>query len=512
MAGTLETRLRTALQEQEATARGSSLRPFSDEEWAAWYAAQESFWEFLTRVYPLSFLDERYLMADRKWRPFSLSDLHRKWAMMAQAASRVCILAPRSHLKSTVLGRGFLFWQGFKSKMDFDAVYFSYKDTLAREHTMELKKYILRNAYCRFWIDNKPTSDSIVDFTVRWSEDDPGHRFEVMPMGILGAARGLHPKAVVADDILSDFSKPMESTELNQINRIFRQVVMSMPQLHEPLILVGTPQSEKDILHQLRGDRRWFWRRYPAIRDEKKRTTQWPEKFDYARLMEVLDEIKPTAFQVEYLLQPAVETKQYFPRHVVNGIVDEELRRWTTEEPWPGRGKYPVYGGMDVGKEVHPSHVTLFAQMPDGTLMQIWEEWLDHMDYRAQALRVNQLIEHFDVARFFYDSTRSELDDRALNRRAQGKKFKKPLKAQMAVMFEKRVYSQPGEPGIILLGKEDSRQVRQICAVKKDLSAYESEDGHGDSFWSISLAIYAADAGPSFVDMGDAGQIFGGWF
>jgi hypothetical protein len=487
----------------------TEIDPLTDEEKVVINGSAKLFWHFLLKFYPLSFAEEKYFMANKRWSPFRLSAMHQAWAGAAQQYSRLCVLAPRGHLKSTILGRGFLFWLGMRKTEDFDAVYFSYKDNLARDHTTALKSYILNNPYCRWWVDNKPTSDSLVDFTASWGP--PGNEtwhYVVEPAGILGASRGRHPKAVVCDDILSDFANPMESEEVVRINNIFHQVVMSMPELHQSLLLVGTPQAENDVLHSVQKDRRWQWRRYPAIKNEVTQETQWPEKYDYNRLMELLAEVKPRAFQVEYLLKPVVTADAYFPRFAIDNIVDENLKRWTTDEPWPGRGRYATYGGMDVGKEVHPSHITIHAMMPDGTLMQIFEEWLSHMDFRAQAIRVNQIIEHFDVARFFYDSTRAELDDRALSKRAQGKKFKKGIKVTMATMFEKRVYSQPGEPGLILLGPENSRQVRQICAVKKDLSAYESEDGHGDSFWSNSLAIYAADTGPSFVDLGDVNDMF----
>ena len=122
---------------------------------------------------------------------------------------------------------------------------------------------------------------------------------------------------------------------------------------------------------------------------------------------------------------------------------------------------------------------------------------------------VNRIIEHFGVWKFFYDSTRAELDDRYLSKHAIGKKSGKNVKAHMPLLLERRFAAEPDEPSIVLLGAKDSRQVRQISAVKRDLSAYESEDGHGDSFWSNALAVWAAEQGPTFVDLGDASQLFG---
>lgn len=36
----------------------------------------------------------------------------------------------------------------------------------------------------------------------------------------------------------------------------------------------------------------------------------------------------------------------------------------------------------------------------------------------------------------------------------------------------------------------DTRQTDQILAVTSDLQAFESVDGHGDSFWSNALALW----------------------
>ena len=35
----------------------------------------------------------------------------------------------------------------------------------------------------------------------------------------------------------------------------------------------------------------------------------------------------------------------------------------------------------------------------------------------------------------------------------------------------------------------DKRQTEQILAVNDNLEAVESADGHGDSFWSVALAL-----------------------
>jgi hypothetical protein len=171
------------------------------------------------------------------------------------------------------------------------------------------------------------------------------------------------------------------------------------------------------------------------------------------------------------------------------------------EQPFPNPGRYPVYTGMDVGKDVHPSHVSVFVEVPGGTLIQVFQMFLDHLDYRAQVKVINRVIRHSDVTRFYYDSTRAELDDSGPSSRAKGHRFTKRLKANMALLLERRIYASPEEPGIILL--KDDRMLKQLCAVTNDLESQEVGEGHGDAFWSVALAVKAAEDGPGVTLLGD---------
>lgn len=485
---------------------------FTDRERTRIRLAIQSYSYFLENIYPASFAEETYFMADETWQPFKIYDLHREWSSFIGYNVRVCIIAPRAHLKSTVVGRAFSFWQLFRGaqgeQQDVDGVYFSYKDNLAREHTEAVKALILENPYCRYWKDRKPTSDSLVDFTCTFDKETYWHG-TVDPAGILGAARGRHPKFVIADDILSDFSKPLEAPEILRINRVFRQVVMSMPQIYEPLILIGTPQAENDILHLLKDDDRWNWARYPAEKADG--STQWPEKFDISRLAKIKQEIKDMAYSVEYMLKPVVMTDMKFPFDLVRACVNEDAKRYSLDEPFDNPEKIEIYGGMDVGKERHPSHISIMAKHPEtGTLVQIFDMWLDHVPYNVQAKLINRIMAHFGIWKFLYDSTRAELDDRRLDKKCRGQKFSVAVKGHMINLLEARLCAEEDEPTIHFLGPKDSRQVRQICSLRKDLSAYETEDGHGDSAWSNALCVLAAEQGPTFTDLGDAGDMFGG--
>ncbi len=479
--------------------------PLTPEELAVVRRAQLSFGCFLEEVLPRSFDGERFRMADRRLHPFALGDVHRAWAVEAQSYNRLCVLAPRLHLKSTILNHAFVFWHLFRGAGDVDALVFSYKDQLAREHLAITKRLIKANPYTRLWRDRRPSSDSLINFEVAFG-DGLTWLGKADGSGILSASRGRHPKLVVCDDILSDYANALETTQLRRIDNVFRQVVMSLADPHDPLIVVGTPQSYEDTLFQLKDDPTFHWLRAPAVLDDTTHATLWPERFDYRGLMRQRAAIKDRAFQVEYLLVPAAVADAFLSPEAVRACVDEGATMYSLEAPFSNTHHFPVYAGVDVGRSVHPSHISVFVQVPDRTLVMVHQAFLDHLDYRVQTSYINRVIEHFNITKCYYDSTRNELDDRGLSKRARGVHFTASQKSNMAVLLERRILASPDEAGIMLL--PDGRMLRQISAVKKDLKSVETSEGHGDAFWSIALAVRAAEDGPGMADLGDVNELF----
>jgi hypothetical protein len=178
---------------------------------------------------------------------------------------------------------------------------------------------------------------------------------------------------------------------------------------------------------------------------------------------------------------------------------------------------------MDVGKEIHPSHISMYVELPpepgedQGWLIQVYEAWLDKVPYNEQVKVVNELMRYFNPTRFHWDSTRSELEDRAMSKQARPVKFKKNLKASMATLLEKRVinswYHKTGQgegagPGVIFLGHTESRQMRSMKQMHKDFTASETEDGHGDAFVSNMIAVWGCETGPRMKSIGNMQDVW----
>jgi hypothetical protein len=508
--------------------------PFTEEEWKTIKRAQNDFWYFLTHVYSRSYDSIEFMYADGNFGPFQLGLMHQAWAELVAGSIekgiaphlRWCFLAPRLHLKSTVLGHGYLFWRLFSDGIDVDALYFGYKESLAAEHTELLKQSIQKNPFCRFWRDNNQMAKSIIDYTVTFGEVDENQkevtwRGRVDPEGILAATRGRHPRIVMCDDILSDFANPLDSSEIATINHIFEYVILSLPPVDGVLGVIGTPQSPTDVLHKLKTNELFYYAKFPAVRDYAKKLVAWPEMYDFKRLMLQKRLVGDNAFEVEYQLFPREEVNTFLKGINVDACIDRELVQYNflvADEFIPDWNPdlWPVYGGMDVGKEVHPSHISFFVQSENDWLIQIVSMWLEKENYNDQVKTLNRLIAVLNPVRFHFDNTRSELEDRNLNKRARGVHFAANIKSSMATMMERRVIAtydtyvkgdKEAGPGVIFLN--DERQQRSLLQVNKQLKASESHEGHGDAFFSNAMAIYSCDMGPRIINLGDTAGITG---
>ena len=476
------------------------ISEFSAEELATIAVARKHFWYFLEHVYIKSFVGQRYVDADGLYQPFIFGKIHREWAMLAQYNPRLCLMAPRLHLKTTVMSQGFAFWQMFKASPGqlLKIFYISYKAELASEKVEDLKRLIDANPYCRHWRDRKPLATTQINYDVDYGSGTIAE-VEMESGGILGAMRGKHPHVVICDDILSDFANPLSQQEIIKINRVFRQAVQSLPPNEtDPLLVIGTPQSYEDILNLLQGSEDWLWLSYPAIIDELNEEVQWPEVFPLRRLKRIQRDIGRSAFEVEYQLTPVQVEDQFFTREDILSVTDNRLLSWPLDQLFE-KADLGTYAGFDVGRLVHPSHVSVFLELPSGTLVQVYNQFLDRMRYGGQVKTLNMVADTFKLSRGYFDATNNTLEDRGLRPAWRGRTFTRKMKADMATLMEKRIVAAPDEPGLIL--QNDLRQLHQMCSVDKALKAATTIEGHGDAFWSNGLGVKAAEDGPGILDI-----------
>jgi hypothetical protein len=156
-----------------------------------------------------------------------------------------------------------------------------------------------------------------------------------------------------------------------------------------------------------------------------------------------------------------------------------------------------ITAGWDLGKKRHPSHLAIF-ETKNGHAKQLHSAWMEGWNYTngtdefdpANPTQVQYVLEcckAFGVDLLQYDATRGELDTlkdaNQLPESCEGVTFTKKRIVAMTTTLSDRITH-----GTVSL-LDDPRQTNQMLVVNNNLQAVESPQGHGDSFWSVAMAL-----------------------
>ena len=385
-------------------------------------------------------------------------------------------VSAKDHFKSTSLYAHFM-WE-LLYRPGFEGQHFSYNASLSAYHLAKIKSLIANNEYFDEIEDLKPTSEGILKYR------NVKEITTLNPNGLLGFKRGIHCQTVYVDDPFQDPDNKLNPTLIKKINRIFVTQIMDMPSRDGQQHVVGTPQTATDFFFDKDVTQRFQIKVMPAIQDELQKKVLWVEYMPFEELMHRRRERGTRIFNQEYMCKPVWTEQAWFSREKIMSAVNIEL------EPKKEvlTNNYVVLG-WDVGKKVHPSHIAIFEEFPPGHWVQVYEKFLDGMGYNDQRLFVNELVRLFRIDKGIYDATRGEMESFVergeLSSVMQPMIFKTTNKHDMATNFEKMVENNEVE----LLNNR--RMLDQILVVDNDLQALETPEGHGDSFWSIAMALWA---------------------
>jgi hypothetical protein len=308
--------------------------------------------------------------------------------------------------------------------------------------------------------------------------------------------------ALIADDVLRDPENPLNMGQITKVEDHFMTESLFIPLKGVPVIVVGTPMMPGDLLSKLQEDSRFKSRVLPALDPVPQRRVLMPELYTEDYLL-AQQKARPKSFASEFMLVPHFATESYFDSEDIEKCEDITLRSVPATKKYKDWGTGDqVFGGFDVGKKKHPSHLVLFKKSGDD-IVQIHHSFLDGWSYSDQIEYLNEVADNFDLTSGYIDNTRGELEDRGLDARWRGMHFSQKSKNTMASVFENFVHG-----GKIKLIK-DERQKQQILSVSNELKAPDTPLGHGDAFFSIAMALQAVhDTAYKFVDLGSAADWF----
>ncbi len=410
-------------------------------------------------------------------------------------SKRTMRISARHHFKSFSFYAYFMWKLMFEgANSNIEAHYLSFNADLAAYHIAKIKNCIQDNPYFEDIIDAKPIAESVLKYT--W---DKKNYTKLTPHGLVQFKRGIHGDIIFVDDPFQDPENELNPTVIYKINEIFKSNVLDMPK--EPdgeLHITGTPQTNSDFFFDEVITKRFAVSITPAISLDLKTGEEkalWPEWMTLEELYKKREERTPRIFNREYQCSPVYSTKSFFDKDKLNiKIVNKDLTMWKARIKYEPSGD--VVAGFDIGKKSHPSHFSVF-ELVNGKLRMVHQKWMDGWPYSngkkffevypTQLEYLKMCVENFKIKALHYDNTRGEFEAFAeqelLPRQMIPIVFTSKTRNTLATNFDRLVEREQIE--II----DDKRLIEQICIVTDDLQTIQTSSGHGDSFWSICLAI-----------------------
>ena len=385
----------------------------------------------------------------------------------------------RDHFKSTRLYAEIMF-DIFTAESYIEGHYFSYNQDLSRYHLKKIKLMIEDNPFFANVTNLNPKAESSMDYT------NGKGRVTVSPAGLLSFKRGIHADRIYIDDPLKDPENKLAPKVIHKINKVIIYEIYAMVNKGGKCRIVGTPQTYSDFFFDESLRKRFLVTILDSMKDEARRIALWAEWKSFKELEEIRDNIGEKAFNQEYRAKPAYAEDSYITRKDLTATLNPDLVNLVSYT-----GSHDVVAGYDIGKHTHPAHFAVFERWEDGEgihYRQILSKWLDGWDYKRQLEYLRLAIDLYGIDILRYDNTRAEFEgfkeQGLVPKEMIPVHFSLKSKSAMAASLESVVLSKRLE----LIN--ETRQTDQILAVTSDLDAFESTDGHGDSFWSIAMALW----------------------
>ena len=187
---------------------------------------------------------------------------------------------------------------------------------------------------------------------------------------------------------------------------IFKTALSPVVQLNRGrIIVIGTPESPADLLHDLKDNEVYYFDDYPAIVENK---PLWPEKytmenFDHNErrsLPEVKRELGSLAFQQEYMLIPVSSANSLFPKQ----LVQEALAKKEKFLPF-GRKNKKYYIGYDMARSPTGDYTVMIVLEVTNDKKTIVFAMRFRADFEEQTRILNRLVNDFKPEKILIDGT-----------------------------------------------------------------------------------------------------------
>lgn len=335
-----------------------------------------------------------------------IGDMHRRMidAVMNDPRHAV-IMAARGHFKTTVMSVAFPLWYAFSNASKPDLILIISATEMQSMMIVGLLKSaiednpVLREAFM-------PTDGSAV-----WSktELDLKNGWKIKSLPFTDAIRGNHPALIIMDDVLKDESTNVEDAKSN----FFGIVYPAIQAKRGKIVVVGTPMSYADLLHELGGQygspdemaarsKAFAFLKFPCFLPDG--SPQFPEHYSAEQLAATRAVMPGAKFSREYLCEPVTGSNALFPDAAVQACVDLPLRALSAEELRDA----PVVIGYDVAvtdKEGSDYSAYTVARVRSGEALEVLETGRFKLPTNEQIGMLKELKARFNPVKVLIEST-----------------------------------------------------------------------------------------------------------
>jgi hypothetical protein len=268
--------------------------------------------EFLDSCSDFNFFSTEVLQRD-------IQPFHLEWVDMFQHLSRSCIFAPRGFGKSTILGVDFTMWR---------LLFSPNKKFLVVSNAIHQSKRIIQEI-----------KRSIKDIPIlTYLKGDTWTKMHITtPFGGEVICKPYSPnvKGVHVDYALCD-----EATTFKDKSIYYDSIAPTVNRFNGNICLIGTPESEDDLIHELSGRSEYVLKKYVAEKDGR---ILWPTKFPMSTLEKIKMKEGPLSYSKNYLCELYDEGTQLFPLPTIVKTFDRTFGFETVAD-----GASDYFAGIDL--------------------------------------------------------------------------------------------------------------------------------------------------------------------
>jgi len=139
--------------------------------------------------------------------------------------------------------------------------------------------------------------------------------------------KGARPDIVILDDITTNDAINSETIQNTINNNFYKSVIPALHPTRYKIFFIGTPISERDIIHQLSDNPKWVVHKFPIAEkfpcDEQEFVGNWSDRFPYSAVSEKYEMYKAAGKAQDFYQEFMLEITD-----LTTLLVDEEDIQW----------------------------------------------------------------------------------------------------------------------------------------------------------------------------------------